>query len=791
MRHKNDLLWKIRRIKKMSMEEVIFQINKRVRRLRKEELKLTDMKFINSLLEVDEELKQIKQIYKKKADVEVKKALKSYYLNRNHTKYLWNANQKAEYREGLNLFEHRLKEIGNKLLDRKFDFFANKNVSIDQEINWHKDYINNVCWEKDYKTYLSVEKNAGDVKNVWELNRFYHFVDLSKMIFLYSDDRCRADLKKQFYSWVEDNPFNYGVNWKSALEVSIRAINWITAMFYFLDEQTDEDFFFQYIKEIYKHGVYLEKNLTMFALPNNHLIGEAAGLVIIGILFPEFDKSKKWVKQGLKVLEEEFEKEIYNDGVSMEQSINYHRFVMDFYILVYRLCNINNIEFNIDICKFKKMFEFLNSVTDQKGRVPKLGDFDEGRGLYLSKIHHDDYKEIIMIGNQLLDIEMFEKTKEYETIIWMFGTNKASISSNDNAILGSKYFNNSGYMVMHNGVSKMVYYAGNQVNSEIVGHGHADIFTFDLAYKGDPFIIDSGTYRYNGDITSRNYFRSTLAHNTISVNRENQTKILEKFKWVNNPFPAPKTLNYKLGKYFDYITGIHNGYENVRHQRTMINLKSYCWIIIDNTVSSNENEYTLSYIIDPEKEIELRGNIFIMKGIENKLYNYIISKSINLMLKDIQVSDYYGKKVKSKKIEAIKNGKNEKIISILGMTEDYTIRENKDILIMESSKERIELALEKEGFVIIIKNQENNKIKKLILYNIMEYNGEEKNINIVTPSKDVVVEVEYFDKYIDINTTKTNVSLELPKYSTVEYVINGNLVMIEEICDGEFVKLES
>ena len=81
------------------------------------------------------------------------------------------------------------------------------------------------------------------------------------------------------------------------------------------------------------------------------------------------------------------------------------------------------------------------------------------------------------------------------------------------------------------------------------GHGHADALSILLFWKDVPVLIDPGTGRSNGDQRIRNYFRSTIAHNTIEIEGIDQARILGPFMWdrsyecvlnaaTESPFPA-------------------------------------------------------------------------------------------------------------------------------------------------------------------------------------------------------------------------------------------------------------
>ena len=75
-----------------------------------------------------------------------------------------------------------------------------------------------------------------------------------------------------------------------------------------------------------------------------------------------------------------------------------------------------------------------------------------------------------------------------------------------------------------------------------------------------PVLIDPGSGQYNADQNIRNYFRSTIAHNTIEVGGANQAKILGPFMWDK----SYQTRLEKVGSSSDlWARANHDGYLEV------------------------------------------------------------------------------------------------------------------------------------------------------------------------------------------------------------------------------------
>jgi hypothetical protein len=142
------------------------------------------------------------------------------------------------------------------------------------------------------------------------------------------------------------------------------------------------------------------------------------------------------------------------------------------------------------------------------------------------------------------------------------------------------------------------------------GHAHADVLSFDLAVHGRTLLVDPGTYTYTGSKTDRDYFRSSLGHNTLTVDGESSSIPLGPFSWQT--VANAKLLEWISNPEFDFFSGTHDGYlrlaSPVTHRRDILFSKGDYWIVVDEIDSDGTHEYTLPFhfveLARPELTVE-------------------------------------------------------------------------------------------------------------------------------------------------------------------------------------------
>jgi hypothetical protein len=454
--------------------------------------------------------------------------------------------------------------------------------------SWHRDPISGREWPRRFWGDVDIRdgQTIGGVKWVWELNRHHHLVTLGKAFFL-SNEECFAEqVCTQLADWIQANPLHTGVNWTSPLELAVRLINWTWALAFVRHSRAlTADLFVLILRSVAEQTQHIARHLSAYSSANNHLIGEAAGLAVIGMCFPWLQDASRWCDVGLKILARELEKQIYADGVPAEQAIHYLAFVLDFNLLAWRMAELNGLEIpEVWYDRLAAACNLLQHIMDEQGNVPSIGDSDDGCVVRLDdRPEANNYCSILAAAAVLLNCPDFKASAGSwdEKSHWLLGASglAAFDSLHSEAPQTSRAFKDGGYCVMRAPGRVIVFDCGPLGFLSIAAHGHADALSLTASVEGEPLLVDPGTYAYQEGDGQRDFFRSTAAHNTVLVDGHDQSEMLGTFLWGRKA--NARLLRWSSTPEYDLASAEHDGYVKmgITHRRTVLFYKPD-WLLV-------------------------------------------------------------------------------------------------------------------------------------------------------------------------------------------------------------------
>ena len=485
---------------------------------------------------------------------------------------------------------------------------------------WNLDPVSRVEWPRRYHRDVPTHggsRGFGDAKYVWEVGRQQFLTDLARASFLTGDARYATAARAIVIDWVADNPYATGVNWACALEPAFRVFSWLWTYYLCLDhQQSDRDSHLIWLTTFYDHGRFLHRHLERYSSPFNHLIGEAAALYMMGVLFPEFGESSPWRQRGRAVLESQVSRQFYADGGSVEQSTFYHHATLGFYTLAAVLARRNGEEFAPDVWQaIERGIDFSAALMQPDGSTPSIGGADDGKPLRMEHAPWWDFRAFQAMGSVLFgrpDLKC-AAGRFHEDALWLLGPDghDAFCRMGAAAPAASVALPASGYYVLRTDRTPQADYLcidcgeqAGEIRTDAVPnsvHGHADCLSIVLWLGGRRVLVDSGLFCYNGEPEWEAHFRRTAAHNTARVDGRDQALHLGKMRWSHSYTPRTELWWAQPGE--AAFMGSHDGYrrrggDTIHRRLVWLRPEGYL-VIYDEFESASDHDIELNFQFAP------------------------------------------------------------------------------------------------------------------------------------------------------------------------------------------------
>ncbi len=433
----------------------------------------------------------------------------------------------AVARHRLDLFDLRDVHLGDPI-DWNFEFKAGKPTPM------------RFAPDIDYRDY----DVTGDCKFAWEPSRHQQLVTLARAFRYTGDERFAKAVLEQIDSWMDQCPFQVGMQWRSPLELAIRLINWVWALSLIDSADALSRIRLERAAAVaFLHMREISRKYSRYSSANNHLIGEAAGVFIGAAYFCSFKDAARWRRQSRAILEHEIVAQTYPDGGNREQALGYHLFALQFFLLAGLAARNIGEEFDPNYWQtLERMFGFAAAFIDGDEFAPMYGDSDDGYVLDLGR-RLNDPSTLMGVGAVLFERADFKALvgECREPVFWLFGDHGLrrfeDIDGRQPSPAQSRAFPETGCYILESGQPggsdhvRVVFDCGELGFKSIAAHGHADALAVSLRAAGCDILVDPGTYDYFTHPSWRRYFRSTAAHNTVVVDGEDQSEMLGSFLW--------------------------------------------------------------------------------------------------------------------------------------------------------------------------------------------------------------------------------------------------------------------
>ena len=354
------------------------------------------------------------------------------------------------------------------------------------------------------------------VSKLWRYNQ--HYFDYLNSANAYNEPQYYHSLLNK---WINENKSYEEIGWEP-YPTSLRIVNWIKW------HLLGNDLSMVCIQSLALQARLLNRRVEWHLL-GNHLFSNAKALIFVGLFFSD-NESKKWLNKGLKIIKEQIEEQVLDDGGNFELSPMYHSIFLEDILDLINIIEVydNQIEKNF-IIKLKKtskkMLKWLDIMTFPDGEISFFNDSAFKIASKFNQLNHYAKR----LGIKYINCNFAKLTQLKDSGYIRYTSNEASVIL-DVGRLGPNY---------------------------LLGHAHADTLSFEMSLFGKRFLVNGGTSDYSiGDI--RVLERGSKSHNTVTVNEQNSSEVWKSFRVAKRAFP--KDLKIKCSKEFVNISCSHDGF---------------------------------------------------------------------------------------------------------------------------------------------------------------------------------------------------------------------------------------
>lgn len=292
----------------------------------------------------------------------------------------------------------------------------------------------------------------------------------------------KQSLISDIYSWLESGDLPL-----EPYPASLRIMNVIR---FFSEEQPSNTELLY--PQVHAEAAFLSTRLE-YHLLGNHLLENGFALLMAGTFFQE----RSWSEIAEKLIRSELNEQILSDGAHFELSPMYHRIILFRLLEVIGYLKKDTPFYDFLQQKAELMHGWMRQMTFADGSMPHFNDSTDGIAFTPGQLSAMA-KSLGVNGKKPVPLE------------------------------------SSGYRRRDVGPLTGIFDIAGIAPKYQPGHAHADSLSFVLYRNGKPWIVDTGISTYAIG-PRREYERSTLAHNTVTVDDVNTAGVWSGFRVGKRP----------------------------------------------------------------------------------------------------------------------------------------------------------------------------------------------------------------------------------------------------------------
>ncbi|MFD8205076.1 alginate lyase family protein [Streptomyces sp. NPDC059695] len=475
-------------------------------------------------------------------------------------------------------------------------------------------------WGYAFDVPYRSEEAVGDIKQIWELSRHQYLTVLAAAYAVTGDERYAERVAEHLRSWWAANAPLRGVHWTSGIELGIRLLSWVWVR-RLLDGWPGAAGLFEdnpvALRQIWHHQRWLAAFPSRGSSANNHVIAETAGQFAAACAFGWFPSSARWRDDALRSLERQLRSNTFLSGLNRELASEYHGLVLELGLAAVAEADAAGVPVPGAIRPvLLRMTDALAAVVDGRLRPPRQGDSDDGHGLVLDGAGTDRWGSLLATGDAVFGrLDWWPevtgtdvRTPLLASLVRPYGKGGTGRVPSRPATRPA-HFADAGMTVLRGPEEIWVRCDGGPHGFlSIAAHAHADALSVEVRHDGVDVLADPGTYCYHGQPEWRQYFRSTLGHNTLRLDGADQSVSGGPFLWTRHARSRVLVADTSDGKVARW-SAEHDGYEDAVHRRRVeLTAASREVTVVDEVSDPRGRSVELAFHLGPTVTAELSGN---------------------------------------------------------------------------------------------------------------------------------------------------------------------------------------
>jgi hypothetical protein len=498
--------------------------------------------------------------------------------------------------------------------------------------DWQCDWVSEKKWPMaDSRTMRIVRHDGSDVKAPWELSRLQWGPVVAKAYVVSGERKYRGAVQSLLTDWIADNPPGRGVNWTVAMEAALRGISLCLTMellWPFTDEE--QPWLESITASLWQHLRFIEAhNEFSFLLRSNHYLSNIVGLTTLSSYLGLGRRQGKYAR----AVQRELLLQTYKDGGDREASTGYHFLVAQLGLHAFIVQKQSGVAMPPEFqARLGRMFSWMASLADERGKLPHLGDCDNGR----IELLMDDLAQSSLPAAERHSLHVKALCGQASRLLPDTLGNKNPIS----------VLPESGIAILRSGEASAVFCAMPNGLRGKGSHSHCDKLSIVFRVGPDEVFSDAGSRCYTRSAERRNLDRSTRVHNTLMIDEAEQNifstdpRLL--FESGNEAAVSPITI---MG---GGVSASHQGYSRIgiEHQR-MVELGERWILIMDDVSGTGQHLLDLRFVLGPGWHVsseEITGETVscVIEGPRRLTLTCEAAQLLTLSVLPIEISREYG-----------------------------------------------------------------------------------------------------------------------------------------------------